>query len=52
MTYRADGYLGNDIVVDPGTKIVAIRMTSGESYKSENDNFREFNKLVLSLTTN
>ena len=51
MSYRADGYLGNYIVVDPGTKIVAIRMISGESYKRENDNFREFNKMVLSLTT-
>jgi len=49
-TYRADGYLGNYIVVDPKTKIVAIRMISGESYKGDQDGFGDFQKMALNLT--
>lgn len=49
-TYRADGYLGNYIMVDPKSKIVAIRMISHQSFKNENDNYTDFSKLVLSLT--
>jgi CubicO group peptidase (beta-lactamase class C family) len=48
-TYRADGYLGNYIIVDPATKIVAIRMISHDSFQDDNDNFVEFKQLVLDL---
>lgn len=47
--YRADGYLGNYIVVDPTTKLVAIRMISGDSFQTETDNFTAFRKLVIDL---
>ncbi|WP_315816766.1 hypothetical protein [Paraflavitalea speifideaquila] len=47
--YRADGYLGNYVVVDPSTKIAAIRMISHDSFQEENDNFTEFKQLVLDL---
>lgn len=49
ITYRADGFLGNYIIVDPKNKIVAIRMISGESYESENDSFGDFKNMVLKL---
>lgn len=49
-TFRADGYLGNYIIVDPKNKIVAIRMIGHASFKNEKDNFIDFNKLILSLT--
>ena len=51
--YRADGYLGNYIVVDPLNKIVAIRMISYKSYNFDDetgkDGFREFNSMVKEL---
>ena len=50
LTYRADGYLGNYIIVNPKNKIVAIRMISRQSFENENDNFVDFGKLVLNLT--
>lgn len=50
VTYRADGYLGNYIIVDPSTNIVAIRMISEKSFQSESDGFMEFGKMVLNLT--
>jgi CubicO group peptidase (beta-lactamase class C family) len=50
VTYRADGYLGNYIIVDPKNKIVAIRMISHQSFENENDNFVDFGKHVLNLT--
>jgi len=50
VSYRADGYLGNYIIVDPNTKIVAVRMITHQSFKEEKDNFAEFRKMVLSLT--
>lgn len=50
VTYRADGYLGNYIIVDPQTNIVAIRMISHESHNSPADNFRDFKNRVLALT--
>lgn len=49
-TYRADGYLGNYIIVDPKHKIVAVRMISHQSFENENDNFVDFGKQVLNLT--
>lgn len=50
VSYRADGYLGNFIIVDPHTNIVAIRMTSHESHNSQADNFGDFKNMVLNLT--
>ncbi len=50
VTYRADGYLGNYIIVDPETNIVAIRMISHESHNSQADNFGDFRNRVLALT--
>jgi len=50
ITYRADGYLGNFIIVDPRTKIVAIRMISGDRSIGNNTNFTGFKDMVLSLT--
>jgi len=52
ITYRAEGYLGNYIIVDPRTDLVAIRMISDKSFKMENDNFFDFGKLVLDLKKN
>jgi len=49
VTFRADGYLGNFIIVDPVKKLVAVRMISGESFKGEEDNFIGFEKLVKAL---
>ncbi|MBK6825679.1 MAG: beta-lactamase family protein [Chitinophagaceae bacterium] len=50
VTYRADGYLGNYIIVDPKSKIVAVRMISHQSFENENDNYVDFGKQVLNLT--
>lgn len=49
VTYRADGYLGNYIIVDPLNRIVAVRMISGESYQNQNDDFNDFRKMILGL---
>lgn len=49
VTYRADGYLGNYIIVDPQHKIVAVRMISHASYKGDSDNYVGFARNVLSL---
>ncbi|HNM13254.1 MAG TPA: serine hydrolase domain-containing protein [bacterium] len=50
VTYRADGYLGNYIIVDFKTKIVAVRMISHQSFQDETDNFNDFAKMVLKLS--
>lgn len=49
ISYRADGYLGNYIIVNPKDKIVAIRMISYDSYKTDIDNFFDFGSKVLEL---
>jgi CubicO group peptidase (beta-lactamase class C family) len=49
VTYRADGYLGNFIIVDPINNIVALRMISHQSHKEEEDNFSDFGKQVIDL---
>lgn len=49
VSYRADGYLGNYLIVDPRTKIVAIRMITHDSYTGPSDNFGDFRKMILSL---
>lgn len=52
--FRADGYLGNYIVVDPKNKIVAIRMISYKSFNYEDktgkDGFTKFSSLIKSIT--
>ncbi|MCU0352847.1 MAG: beta-lactamase family protein [Cytophagales bacterium] len=47
--YAANGYLGNYIVVIPDKKLVAVRMTSHDSHKTDADNFADFEKLVAEL---
>ncbi|PWS26144.1 hypothetical protein DHW03_15220 [Pedobacter yonginense] len=49
IKYRADGYLGNYIIVDPKTKIVAIRMISYDSYKEPEDGFPDFKNIVKKI---
>lgn len=49
ISYRADGYLGNYIIIDPTHKIVAIRMISDQSYVDEKDDFTGFRDQVLNL---
>ncbi|NOS92123.1 MAG: beta-lactamase family protein [Cyclobacteriaceae bacterium] len=49
VTYRADGYLGNYIIVDPENKLVAVRMISHSSFKDDKDNFHDFRNRVLNL---
>jgi len=50
ISYKASGYLGNYIVVDPINNIVAIRMMHSRDYNSEQDGFFNFENLVLGLT--
>lgn len=50
VTYRADGYLGNYIIVNPKDNVVAVRMITRDSYRNEKDNFLEFGKQVINLT--
>lgn len=51
--YRAEGYLGNYIIVLPHEKIVAVRMISYNSYnhkdESGKDGFSDFKTLVSNL---
>lgn len=49
VTYRADGYLGNFIIVNPKDKIVAVRMISHQSFKDSKDGFADFEKEILNL---
>lgn len=50
ISYRADGYLGNFIIVDPKTNIVAVRMISSDRSTGDSTNFIEFKDMVLGLT--
>ena len=54
VSYSANGYLGNYLIVDPETRIVAVRMISRKSYDfddtSGKDNFGNFRTLVSTLT--
>lgn len=50
VTYRADGYLGNYIIVNPKDKIVAVRMISHQSFKTGLDGFSDFPKEIVDLT--
>lgn len=50
-TFRAEGFLGNYIIINPKTKIVAVRMISENSFKNENvDGFEKFKDLINDLT--
>lgn len=50
VTYRADGYLGNYIIVNPKDNLVAVRMISHQSYQSQEDGFSDFGKQIIGLT--
>ncbi|MNW15343.1 hypothetical protein D3C71_2138110 [compost metagenome] len=49
VNYRADGFLGNYLIVDPQAKLVALRMISYDSFRDQNDNFNSFKTLVNEL---
>lgn len=49
VSYRADGFLGNYLIVDPQAKLVALRMISYDSFRDQNDNFNSFKTLVNEL---
>jgi CubicO group peptidase (beta-lactamase class C family) len=50
VTYRAEGFLGNYIIINPKTKMVAIRMISERSHQIKGkDDFIEFKDLVNKL---
>lgn len=50
VSYRADGYLGNYLIIDPKNKIVAVRMISHQSFKTHTDNYADFGMLLLNIT--
>jgi len=50
ISYKAAGYLGNYLIVDPVKNVVALRMIDGDDYQTENDSFFNFENLVLGLT--
>lgn len=50
VRYRADGYLGNFIIVDPATNIVAVRMIRSSSHYNDTDDFVDFKEMVYDLT--
>lgn len=52
VKYRADGYLGNYMVVDPISKIIGIRMISHKSFQNDVDNFYDFSNVIYSLGKN
>lgn len=48
--YRAEGYLGQYMVICPKAKVVAVRQISGdEHYNEKTDGFEDFNELVLKM---
>ncbi len=49
VTYRADGYLGNYLIIDPEHNLVAVRMISHASFKEDKDNFHDFRNRVINL---
>lgn len=49
VKYRADGYLGNYMVIDPVNKFIGLRMISHKSFKSEFDNFHDFSTAIYNL---
>ncbi len=49
IKYRADGYLGNYMVVDPVNKLIGVRMISHKSFKNDSDNFYDFSNAIYNL---
>lgn len=48
--YRADGYLGQYVVIYPAERLVGVRMVaSSPAYDPETDGFREFQEMVRAL---
>jgi len=48
--WYAEGYLGQYVVVVPGANIVAVRMIESGDHTSHEDNFMDFQEMVLKLT--
>lgn len=49
--YRADGYLGQYVVVIPAKRLVGVRMIRGNRWRNEGDNLSEFTALVDALVS-
>lgn len=49
--YSGNGYLGQFVVVLPGSKIVAVRQIRYNSHKTEADSFMDFSKMVKALVS-
>jgi len=47
--FRAEGYLGQYLVVLPESRLVAVRMIGEESFRSDSDAFADFAELVRQL---
>ncbi len=47
--FAALGYLGQNLIVRPKQKLVAVRQIDSKSYKSDADNFWDFEELVNNL---
>lgn len=50
ISYHAEGYLGNYIVVSPRDQIVAVRMISSDRSAGDETVFGDFKDLILALT--
>lgn len=49
VSYRADGYLGNYLIIVPHSNIVAVRMITQQNFRGWEDNFTQFKEMVLAL---
>lgn len=49
ISYRADGYLGNYLIIVPHSNIVAVRMITQQSFREASDNFTQFKEMLLTL---
>lgn len=49
IAWYAEGYLGQYVVVVPGANIVAVRMIESGDHTSQEDDFPDFQQLVLKL---
>lgn len=47
--FRAEGYLGQYVIVLPKSRLVAVRMIAEESFQSDSDAFADFPELVRQL---
>lgn len=49
LGFSAEGDLGNSLFIVPEKNLVAVRMISSDSYKSDQDNFQNFERYILKL---